>query len=985
MLDADPLLRLKRRTLLLGNQHRKYLYTISEHLDGLYQRLESHGAVERIHLWSRAPSYRDQMAEIGQWGKSEEEKLADLGCYFALQFLHMKLNALDGLAIELHHGDRLQTFKQFMLNIGHEFRRLTAAYMDELMKIFLPDSKSQEYVIMGVGTRSDQDDIDLGIVDRGTQGRDELTAAIARMNTEMLKKAISTHYHLSEHVCNNDSFAASISDYEDLLTSEIHDFVIINEMLGAARIIGSRRLFFEFREQVAVRYYYDRNKPENWKFHEGYLRGIVGEARSFALREFARDHLNPKVDGLRMIKASLYAAKTMFHLRQVNAWALLESLKYHDPSRRQAYDALEQALTLLEVFRYLYQLLVAEEEEIYYEDPATRSNMNIVAEAMGYRRIGAASAVDFLIADYYHHARTAKEQILHLLPDVAGHIASISSFQQFKKNPAEGLANRFWQALQFFRGTRFWDDVMVLLQQDDAALLKAVIRDIEVRGEGGSDLVRQWVDWGQNSYLILFPLMTMLYRQTDGRLGEAMMEEFLQRELSVDQVQRISVVYNRQPEMLVRLIHCMSESHRRRFYELLQIHIWDQQSARHRDQLATVVKLHFITSKYVRRILEKVITTHPDFLAMVNDPAALTAYGKGLLSQVDYIIGFAEQRKKLTEFHDFEFLRVSLLALSKALNQQVAEEYIEFSDAYLQYLFKICKLEIDAGHPPYKPDRSRLSILVTGGYGHCLAFDDDYDLIILVDTEAPEVKAYYEAILARMHTEIARLGVLPHYRLAEYTGSFICTIGELKRLLQNHELDTFVDQSQLLGARMVIGSRHLQTAFYDYIIRPHIFSQKLAYSMAMLDEIRHRREIFDTAGNSTISLKESPGGLRDIEMILDILRALFEVPQNSNYKVFHVLQTILPDSGRLLHVLQQQYDFLRTIRNIHRLAIAADDLLNLEYLDLLAEVLDGSERNQNTVPLLERIKGSMELVRSIHQELVEEVIAAKLEDLEDGC
>jgi hypothetical protein len=437
--------------------------------------------------------------------------------------------------------------------------------------------------------------------------------------------------------------------------------------------------------------------------------------------------------------------------------------------------------------------------------------------------------------------------------------------------------------------------------------------------------------------------------------------------------------------MLVRLIQCMSESHRRRFYELLQIHIWDQQSAQHRDQLASVVRLHFITSKYVRRILEKVIATHPDFLRMVTDPAAMTAYGKGLLSQVDYIIGFAEQRKKLTEFHDFEFLRVSLLALSQAPNQSVAAEYIEFSDAYLQYLFKICKMEIDAGHPPYKPDRSRLSILVTGGYGHCLAFDDDYDLIILVDTEAPEVKAYYEAILARMHTEIARLGVLPHYRLAEYTGSFICTIGELKRLLQNHELDTFVDQSQLLGARMVIGSRHLQTAFYDYIIRPHIFSQKLAYSMAMLDEIRHRREIFDPAGHSTISLKESPGGLRDIEMVLDILRALFEVPQNSNYKVFHVLQTILPDAARLMQVLQQQYDFLRTIRNLHRLAIAADDSLNLNYLDLLAEVLDESSYSPTNLSLLERIKGSMAMVRSLQQELVEEVIAARLEDLEDGC
>jgi hypothetical protein len=980
---TEQLQRLKIRTLNLGNQHRKYLYTISEHLDGLCRRVEMHGAVERIHLWSGASSYRDEMAEIGRWGGTEEERLGDLGCYFALQFLQMKLNALDGLVVNVQKSNRHHiVYKQFMLHIGHEFRRLTASYMKELLNIFLPANSSVDFVIMGVGTRSDQDDIDLGVVDCGQEGRDVLTTAIARMNAEMLKKAITTHYHLSEHVCSNDSYAASIQDYQSLLDSEIHDFVIINEMLGAARIIGSRRLFFEFRDQVTIRYYYNRLKSENWKFHEGYLRGIVGEARSFALRSFAGDHLNPKVDGLRMIKAALYASKTIFHLRQVNAWALLETLQYHDPGRFETYEKLEKALTFLEMFRYLYQLLVAEEEEIYYEDPSTRGNLNLVAESMGFRKIGVASQVDFLVTEYYQNAKTAKELILNLLPEVVNHLTSISSFKRLVALPEAGLSNRFLETAQFFRGTRFWDDVLVLLQQQQSGLLQRLVQDIKGHGADHCDLLTLWVDWGQNSFLMLLPLINMLFHQQEHGLGEALVGEFLQREMSADQVRRISVVFNNYPDILIQLIRNMSEQSRRMFFKRLQIDVWDRQLLNDRDRLSTLIKLQYTTSKYVRRILEKVLTAHPQFINLINQPDALAGFGKGIGSQVDQILNYRDRRKKLAEYHDFEFLRVSLLALARTPNSRIAEEYIEFSDTYLRQLFNICKQEVDSKNPAYKPDHSLVSILVTGGYGHHLAFDDDYDLIILVDSEALEVKAYYEAILTKMHTEIARSGILPHYRLAEYTGSFSCTIRELKTLLQNQEMDTFVDQSQLLGARMVVGSERLRTGFYEFIIRPHIFGQKNRYSAAMLEEIRHRRQICDVEKMHAISLKESPGGLRDIEMVLDIFRALFEVNLNSNYRVFQTFQTILPEYSRQLAVLLQQYDFLRTIRNLHRLAIAADDRLNVEYLDTLAEILSGQDNIETKESLLGKITASMEIVKLVQQELIDEVILPRLEENE---
>jgi len=985
MSQTDQLHRLKLRTLNLGNQHRKYLYTISEHSDGLCRRLEQHGAVERIHLWSAAQDYRSEMAEIARWGEAEEERLGDLGCYFALQFLQMKLNALDSLRVNmLKRQNPHEEYKRFMLHIGHTFRRLTAAYMNELMAIFLPAEAAVDYVILGVGTRSDQDDIDLGVVDKGWEGREALSTAIARMNTEMLKKAITTHYHLSEHVCENDSYAASIQDYQKLLNSEIHDFVIINEMLGAARIIGNRRLFFDFRDQVTLRYYFDRNKPENWKFHEGYLRGIIGETRSFVLRSFASDHLNPKVDGLRLIKAMLYAAKTMFHLRQVNAWALLETLQYRDPDRRSIYYEIEKALTFLEMFRYLYQLLVAEEEEIYYEDPSTRSNLELVASCMGFRKNGVAAAVDFLITQYYSYSRTAKELVASLLPDMVRHLTDLSSFRQLVHTPEAGLADRFLQTAQFFRGTRFWEDVLVLLREEEHGLLSRLVNDIRGHHSDRCLLLSRWVDWGQNSYFLLFSLVNLLFLHDEKELGEALVREFLGRELSADQVRRISVVFNSDPDMLVRFIRNMSESSRRLFLKRLQVEVWDRQLVNDRDRLASLVKLYFVTSKYVRRHLEKVLASHPQFIDLINLPDSLAMFGQGLGSQVDQILNYRERRKKLAEYHDFEFLRVCRSALAGTPNNRIAAEYIEFSDTYLQQLFKICQMEVNAKNPTGRPDRSLISILVTGGYGHCLAFDDDYDLIILVDSESPQIKAYYEAILMRMHTEIARSGVLPHYRLAEYTGSFACTLRELKTLLENRNLDTFVDQSQLLGARMVVGSHRLQVGFYEFIIRPYIFGQKYRYCEAMLAEIHHRHMVYNEEKIHALSLKESPGGLRDIEMLLDIFRALYEINQHANYNLFHTLQTILPDYSRHLAALLRQYDFLRTVRNMHRLAIAADDRLNVGYLDLLAEILSWPEANETKQSLLEKIHDTMTIVQSLQRELVEEIVLPRLAEKNEG-
>jgi len=68
------------------------------------------------------------------------------------------------------------------------------------------------------------------------------------------------------------------------------------------------------------------------------------------------------------------------------------------------------------------------------------------------------------------------------------------------------------------------------------------------------------------------------------------------------------------------------------------------------------------------------------------------------------------------------------------------------------------------------------------------------------------------------------------------------------------------------------------------------------------------------------------------------------------------------------------------MRNLHRLAIAADDRLNIEYLDLLAEIVSTSGQTETKAGLLEKINSSMAIVKSIQQELIEEVVLPRLEE-----
>ena len=988
--------RLRNRASELGNHYQKYFTLLDRDLEGLVSRLEEARLHERIHLWSPAVNYRSEMKIIAQLGPTIHVKLTDLGCFFGLQYLQMNFNALDGLYLSITRDkDLMSTYKAFMLRTGHELRQLTRAYMQTIMELYLPQETFDTFVFLGVGTRSDQDDIDIGVIDSGEIGRKELNRAISHLSTEMLKKAISLHFHLSEHVGSETSYSASLDEYCELLDNEIHDFVIITEMLGAARIFGSLKLRKEFNRKIIQRYYFQPNRQTTTRYHEGYMRGIIGEARSLLLREFSLDRLNPKDDGLRMIKNSLFAAKTISGVRQVNAWSLINALRRQDKKRRFEYEQLEESLTFLEIFRYLYQLLVVQEEEIFVNEKGSTANLKRVAEVMGYQRIGVQRAEYFLLSDYYLYVQQAKDIIKRLLPDAVDHLKSISVFGRImrrKKATEAGetrignLALRFCRETRFFKGTRFWEDIISTFASKNGQILRRLFKDYDSLSNFQKARVRNsLIEWSRYSFIATFKFAILLYnfrhQLPDPDFYKSYNDELLSRVRNEEeQTQRISIVFLNFPKLIVDYIETLSEDQRRKYRQWLDRNIWGKELIKAHDNMATLLTLSILTSADFQQRMFKVLKTNPEYVHHLTDTRRLSFIGKGSLAEAERLLTGQLKKEKLVNFFNFGYLRVGMQSIMGLPAKHVAAQFTEFSDTFLRLVFNTIKFELDEQLASPLNTKDLFGVFVTGGQGQEQAFSDDYDLMILLNSDDPVILEHCTHICAKANSLITKSGIIPHYGLIEKVGSYVCTFSKLKTLLQSQPAYKYIEQSQLLCSRMIVGSSVLKTAFEEEILIPFVFNERTAYVRDMLGEVESRRKDALSKTSDFLDIKEDAGGLRDLEMLLMILRVIYpEIRAHSNYTFLVNLYT-KDIKKSLLKRLIKSYEFLRKIRNITRLSVFTGDKLSEETIKYQAEVLNISSGLDPETPqkLFKRVKQTMKTTINAYNEIVDRIILSWL-------
>jgi hypothetical protein len=936
------------RAQALGNPARKFLRAVEQHGDLLLSRLETSGGMSRVHLDRAAPSLSEDFDRVAAAGREPAEILTLLGTFHAVQLLHQNVTSLRRLAEGVaERPDRHAVRRTFLQRAAIEFSRLETVYVRRVLRVALPPRLRRAYVMLSVGTPSHQDDMDVAVIVEEGADLAALERAFAMLTGQMLRYASPLDHYLAEQL-GLDGFCVSPRRLGEALRSGRPDFVLVTELLRAEPVAGSRGLFHRFREEVTAEYFHRPGHDDS--AHEFYLRGILGETRSLLLRPPSASSVHPKDDGLRLILGLASALKAVEGVRETRLLELLRILGKRRRSLRPHLARLEESHVFLDTFRHLAQLLIVEEEEVEVEGTAGRDNLRKVASAMGYSDRGSVHAVDHMLVHYHEAVETAHAVAPRLMEELAHHLASITRSARWIRGAAapdvaRELAGDLAAAGRSFRGVRFWDDVLEALAAPDGRLLREFcagwrrIPDPERRG-----LAVEYADWGRHAPFAIVTLLTLLAREERSRaprspareLGAAFLERLGTRP---EEIRALSRVFRSYPDLMNRFLLTLGDEALDRVRDALAVPIGDLEVAAARDRFAALVEVHRGTSQYVKRVLARITVRHPVTVLALSDAAALRTLALGRLAASESHTNPEEQKGLLGDYYDLSFLRTAMGTLHGTPSDATRSTFMEITRTYLTNLFDLCLREVERESARRLPDRDLLGIFLAGGNARGRPYDDDYDLLTLLDSTDPGAQRIAETAVIRMNREIARRGVVVQYRLGERLGAFVTPIPDLARLLVGRDDDLFVDRCQLLGSRMITGGRKIEEALREKVFRPLVFAEADAFSARVAREIRERRSEFRPMSEGSIHLKEVPGGLREIDLCLAATQARQAVWDAVDDDPFESLARRDPGRRPLYETLSAACRFLVAVRSVCRVCVAASDEVRREHLDGPARIL----------------------------------------------
>ncbi len=944
--------RIEERAQELGNHRRKYMYAIETHGRRLIDRLEESGLFDRVHLRQPASDVGAEMDAIVKAARYEEERLILLGCYYAIQFLNMNIRSIDLLRLSSTRADdQIGVYRQFLQRTGDDFGVLIREYLTRVLDIFLGDGPRAKFVVCTVGTRLHQDDVDMGIIDDGSPLRSELNKAIGKMAQEMMRWTSVPDFYLSEHI-GGHGYSVSIDEYVNRLDTKILDFVSVSELLSAYTIVGTTSLFKRFDREVRSRYYYSRRRTR--REHEGYLRGLVGEIESLLLWPSDPRHINPKNDLLRLVSSILWAYRTAKGIRETDVWATFQRLAKSSAKTRSLFQELERNYTYVETLRHLYQQFAAHEETIDLTEARERDSLKLVANAMGFEDIGVIRARQQLLVHYTEHVNAGRRAIRALVQSVCEHIKSVTVFTEwFRPKASLGigqaprrLAADFFQQSRYFHRIKYWNDLLDQLEAEDSGLVEELFAELKAMDEARRNEVLGYVArWGYHTFFNLLRLLTIIGNAARKYESQDVFELLNNVSLEMirgtpDEIRRFSTVFMYYPQLVHRYLSLIDDEVQNSLYEKLSGSVWGSHVAAWQKRLLCFWEVNRHSSRFFRRAIDRVCERHPESLLDFGNLDKLERATRGLLADLMRLPSYEEQRVELGICYDLQFLRIGLGTLQGMPLTQLDAEFTEFSDQFLEILFDICKAEIDAALGRQILTHDLLGLFVAGGHARGRAHQDDYDLIVLLNSDSDEMLDYAGRILTRFNREIIKRGIIPQYRLADHFGGYVTRFSELEQYLRSSGKGALIEMSQLVGARMVVGSSRLENEFKTRIVEQCIYSQKEVYANAVLEEIRARHEHEIQMGQELrYHVKECRGGLRDLELGMLLWKVLYEIDEPIGSSFWQTLCERRPERREDFLVLNESYHFLNRLRDVYRLTVVPSNLLDPQYFDRPAEVL----------------------------------------------
>jgi [protein-PII] uridylyltransferase len=310
-------------------------------------------------------------------------------------------------------------------------------------------------------------------------------------------------------------------------------------------------------------------------------------------------------------------------------------------------------------------------------------------------------------------------------------------------------------------------------------------------------------------------------------------------------------------------------------------------------------------------------------MAALPRPDKTTGHSTRLANDAGLVAGFDKSTGQLTRrannphqvtgHDDVAALRESLsndrLALEQSFLQHgkpapLLSAHSRLIDRYLHHVWQQISMP------------GQIALVAVGGYGRSALYPkSDIDLLILLDADEPDA-----ALQQKLHQLISML-----WDIGLEVGHSIRTVAQC--MIESADITV---QTNLLEARFLFGNtglfRELETAMQQHLDPRKFFLAKLHEQQQ-----RHAR-IADTDYNLEPNLKESPGGLRDLQTVTWISRAAglgtrwTELAQAGLISLAEARQIARHDT------------LLQTLRTrLHYLAKRREDRLIFEFQTPLAE------------------------------------------------
>ncbi len=259
-----------------------------------------------------------------------------------------------------------------------------------------------------------------------------------------------------------------------------------------------------------------------------------------------------------------------------------------------------------------------------------------------------------------------------------------------------------------------------------------------------------------------------------------------------------------------------------------------------------------------------------------------------------------------------------------------------FVDEVLQFLWK-----------KHLAAETTLSLIAVGGYGRGeLHPHSDVDLLVLLDDSVAEAPP---AALSDFLTQLWDIGL--------EIGHSVRTISECRQQAE----DDITIATNLLEARLLSSNQQLFEQLQQLTVSNKTWDTRLFYERKKQEQIQRHHKYNDTGNNLEPNLKESPGGLRDIQVINWVAQQHFDVRNLQGLKS----KGFLAESE--FDILQQARRFLWRVRfALHHQAGRKQEKMMIDHQRELAKQLGYADTN-NRMAVEHFMKDYYRTVRAVGQ------------------